>query len=104
MSSCTAVSYIKIRSRKRLATSWREPEYLVDTRKSTLMVSALLQPLDVFERPPPCYRDDVLGPPTRDRHSCCKVCARTLGEDCGGFRGTCEPGLKCYEGSCSPIS
>uniref|UniRef100_A0A182N3U0 Uncharacterized protein n=1 Tax=Anopheles dirus TaxID=7168 RepID=A0A182N3U0_9DIPT len=29
---------------------------------------------------------------------CCKVCARTLGEACGGpggFSGTCEPPLSC---------
>nr|QMS43288.1 neuroparsin [Grapholita molesta] len=32
---------------------------------------------------------------------CCKVCARTLGEDCGEFKGTCEPKLQCIEGTCT---
>ncbi|CAH0399114.1 unnamed protein product [Chilo suppressalis] len=45
-----------------------------------------------------------LGVMVWDPCRCCKVCARTLGEDCGGFRGTCEPGLNCYEGSCSPMT
>uniref|UniRef100_A0A182TMI7 IGFBP N-terminal domain-containing protein n=1 Tax=Anopheles melas TaxID=34690 RepID=A0A182TMI7_9DIPT len=33
-----------------------------------------------------------------DPCKCCKVCARTLGEACGGpggFSGTCEPPLSC---------
>lgn len=31
-------------------------------------------------------------------HRCCRVCAKTLGEACGGpngFSGTCEPPLEC---------
>lgn len=44
---------------------------------------------------------------------CCKECAKTEGEPCGGelgFSGTCEPGLSCQqpgptptEGICRPI-
>ncbi|KOB74428.1 Neuroparsin [Operophtera brumata] len=45
-----------------------------------------------------------LGVIVWDPCKCCKVCARTFGEECGGFSGTCEPGLKCYEGSCTPIT
>ncbi|NP_001124362.1 insulin-like growth factor-binding protein-like 1 [Bombyx mandarina] len=45
-----------------------------------------------------------LGIVVWDSCRCCKVCARTLGENCGGFSGTCEPGLKCYEGSCTQIT
>ncbi|VVC88512.1 unnamed protein product, partial [Leptidea sinapis] len=39
-----------------------------------------------------------LGIMVWDLCRCCKLCARTLGEDCGGFKGTCEPGLRCKRG------
>ncbi|KAK9737089.1 hypothetical protein QE152_g11047 [Popillia japonica] len=50
---------------------------------------------------------------TRLYPMCCKECAKTEGEPCGGelgFSGTCEPGLSCQqpgltptEGICRPI-
>ncbi|KAJ8959399.1 hypothetical protein NQ318_022087 [Aromia moschata] len=49
----------------------------------------------------------------RSIYLCCKECAKTEGEPCGGdlgFSGTCEPGLSCQqpgpspsEGVCRPI-
>ncbi|CAG4945684.1 unnamed protein product [Colias eurytheme] len=44
-----------------------------------------------------------LGMVVWDPCRCCQVCARTVGEHCGGFQGTCEPGLRCKNGLCAPI-
>ncbi|XP_032241037.2 venom protein 302 [Nematostella vectensis] len=69
---------------------------------------------DMFECPPP--PKDCKGGLAKDICGCCKVCAKVVGEKCGGpwnYDGTCDKGLFCdkkggkgrvfWYGYCEPV-